>query len=82
MGKPVYVCCQRARQYDEYSRRQLQNGSMREFICVTDPKRLHGLHGIKAVLLQPMYDAHLAVAFTDALRAALADWTEEAHHDD
>lgn len=82
MGKPVYVCCQRARQYDEYSRRQLQNGSMREFICVTDPKRLHGLHGIRAVLLLPMHDAHLAVDFKDALQSALADWTEEDYRGD
>lgn len=80
MSKRVYVCCQLARQYDEYSRRQLQNGSMREFICVTDPERLRGLHGIRAVLLQPIYDVYLAVAFTDRLREICANWTEEAHH--
>lgn len=77
MARRVYVCCQRPQQYDEYTRRELQNGAMRDFICVTDPERLRGLHGIKAVLLQPMYDAHLAVAFTAALRAAVADWWEE-----
>lgn len=77
MSKKVYVCCQHAYQYDEYTRLKLQRGSRRHYQCVTDPERLTGLTHIDAVLIIPMHDHVLAITFAEKLRVAFANWTEE-----